>query len=392
MQKINGKRLAFEMLFALALLLLLIAILVNEISRTKDAYFYERADLVTYTPTDALYGYVFRNEIAPNTLNNGPIDYRVADGTAVQAGQDLAFVYRDDTGTDKRERAAALYAKIAELEETLRVSDGDWKNGYISDYTALMCELSTSDLRGAKDLAQSTATAIGARNAQTARESIQARIDALKAELDALTAHANDYLPAKATESGTFYHRADGYEALFGINQIEHLTPAALNELLAAQPKLDTVIGKLVCHGTWYFAVPTDRALTAAYTKGNTYQIRFPEGSTAMRLDRIYTDDTDSALLIFCGEESPAWLSPERRQSVTVERESVTALCVPADALSAEDTLFVLCDGVAQQRRVTPVLRERGVVLVLPFEENALDENEYVIVSTKQLFDGKVLK
>ena len=214
----------------------------------------------------------------------------------------------------------------------------------------------------------------------------------MRNELNALTAHANDYLSAKASDDGVFYRHADGYEALFGINQIEHLTPKALDELLAAQPKLDTVIGKLVCYGEWYFAVPLSKTLAATYTQGNVYPVHFTEGSTSMLLDRIYTDETDNALLIFRGEESPTWLSPARRQSITVDKGSTTALSIPSDALSQDNTIFVLCDGVAQLRHVTPVLQERGVTLILPSEENGLAAGDRVIVSAKQLFDGKVLK
>jgi hypothetical protein len=74
-----------------------------------------------------------------------------------------------------------------------------------------------------------------------------------------------------------------------------------------------------------------------------------------------------------------------------VEKGTTTALSIPADALADDHTLYVLCDGVAQLRHVTPVLREQGTVLLHP-EESGLAEGERVIVSTKQLFEGKVLK
>lgn len=392
MQKTKGKRLAFEMLFALALFLLLIAILVTELSRASEAYFYEQAELTTYTQTDTLTGYIFREEVAPTTLNSGPIHYQAANGTAVQAGDVLASVHEDDENKDKRERAAAIYAQIAELEAALAATE-DWKSTYVSSYTELMCELSAGRTGSALPALQDTATALGGREAeaQATADAIRARIAELQAELDALIADLPPAFTTTAAADGIFYHSADGYEALFGTNQVANLTPASLSALLAAEPKLQGVIGKLVCSGTWYLAVPLEKALAQTYTINTPYPVRFDTGNTVMTLERIYTDDTDNALLIFRGEESSTDLCG-RKQTVRVEKARVSGLAIPADALDADNTIFVLQDGVARLRRVTPVLCEQGCVLVLPDEENGLAAGERVIVSAKQLFDGKVLQ
>lgn len=390
MQQRAGKHLAIEILFALLLLLLLAALLITEISRAHDAHFYERADVVTYTYQDELFGYIFRDEIAPETLNNGPVDYCVPNGATVTAGEELAHVYRDDSATNKRDKAAALYAEIAELEAAL-AAKGDWKNAYLDSYTALMRELSAGNTVLATLAAKDTAGAIGGRDAEQKEADILSRITALRAELDALTVHTSDYRVTYASVEGVFYHSADGYEATFGANQIEKLTPSSLSALLAAEPKLGSVIGKLVCSEAWYLAVPLDSALAATYTAGQSYPLHFSEGSVTMTLERIHTDDTDQALLIFAADTTPEWLSPARRQSVRVEKGSVSGLCIPEDALTEENTIFVLEDGVARLRQVTPLIKEQGCVLLSP-QDPALAEGEYVIVSTKQLFDGKVLK
>ena len=390
MQQRAGKHLAIEILFALLLLLLLAALLITEISRAHDAHFYERADVVTYTYQDELFGYIFRDEIAPETLNNGPVDYCVPNGVTVTAGEELAHVYRDDSATNKRNKAAALYAEIAELEAAL-AAKGDWKNAYLDSYTALMRELSAGNTVLATLTAKDTAGAIGGRDAEQKEADILSRITELRAELDALTVHTSDYRVTYASVEGVFYHSADGYEATFGANQIEKLTPSSLSALLAAEPKLGSVIGKLVCSEAWYLAVPLDSALAATYTAGQNYPLHFPEGSVTMTLERIHTDDTDQALLIFAADTTPEWLSPARRQSVRVEKGSVSGLCIPEDALTEENTIFVLEDGVARLRQVTPLIKEQGCVLLSP-QDPALAEGEYVIVSTKQLFDGKVLK
>ena len=392
MQKTKGKRLAFEILFALALFLLLIAILVTELSRASEAYFYEQAELTTYVQADTLTGYIFREEIAPTTLNSGPIHYPAPDGAAVQAGEVLANVHEDDENTDKREQAATLHAKIAELEDALAAAE-NWKSTYISSYAELMRELSAGNTASALPALQSTATALGGREAasQEKADAIRVRIAELEAELEALSADLPPAFATKADADGVFYHTADGYEALFGTNRIDNLTPTALKELLSPAPKLDGVIGKLICSGTWYLAVPLEKALAQAYTQGVAHLVRFDTAEIMMTLERIYTDDSESALLIFRSEESSAMLCA-RKQTVRVEKGRVTGLSIPADALAADNTLFVLEDGVAHMRRVRPVLCEQGCVLIPQDTENGLCAGDRVIVSAKQLFDGKVLQ
>ena len=389
MQRSTGKRLVFQILFALLLCLLLTVILFTELTRVRDAYFYERADLVAYTQSDTLTGYIFRDEIAPTTLNGGPINYLAQNGTAVQADQLLASVHEDDEGTNKHEQAAALYAQIAELEAAL--DQEDWKTAYLDSYTALMRELSTGNTAAALPCAANTATALGGRDAATDRESVSEQIERLRAELDALTAHAAAPLSTKADADGIFYHTADGYEALFGTNQIANLTPTALNDLLAAAPTLHGVIGKLVCYGPWYLAVPVDRTLAQSYVQGAEYSVCFDGVRVTMTLERLYTDNTENALLVFRGKENDAPLCAERKQTVTVEKDTTTAICIPADALSPDNTIFVSENGVARLRYVTPVLCEQGCVFLSP-DDPQLAVGEHVIVSTKQLFDGKVLQ
>lgn len=392
MQKNKGKHLIFELLFALALLALLIAILVSEISRASDAYFYERTQLVTYVQCDTLTGYIFREEIAADTLNDGPVDYLVENGTPVQKGDVLAQVYRDgsEDGTQK-EKAAVLHTRIAALEAALAAAP-EWKNAYVADYAALMRELSAGNAQAALQPASDTLVALCGRDAENDTDALSKQISALKQELAALTAHTNDPLSTMALRDGTFYRSADGYEALFGTNQVADLTPDALDRLLAQTPKLDHVIGKLVCKGPWHLAVPLERELAKTYTPNTAYTVCFDAGSVTMTLERIHVDDTDRALLIFASETSPLWLSPTRKQSVRVERAHVTGLSIPADALGENNTLFVLQDGVARQKHVTPILSLQGCVLIAPDEENGITVGERIIVSAKQLFDGKVLE
>ena len=111
MNKSADKRTRNHVAQALCVLLLLsflIAILGVEVRRNAATYGREAAKAASFTVTESFSGYVFRDETTLHSSNNGPIEYLVADGSAVNAGNRLVNVYVDDTGADQRQTAASL--------------------------------------------------------------------------------------------------------------------------------------------------------------------------------------------------------------------------------------------------------------------------------------------
>ena len=98
------------------------------------------------------------------------------------------------------------------------------------------------------------------------------------------------------------------------------------------------------------------------------------------------------ALLVFCGEGLPQGRELCRRQEVLVQSMAVTGLCIPADALSEDGTVFIDENGTARARRVEVIGSEQGVMLVRPADEQApLCAGDRVLVSARRIYDGKVL-
>lgn len=392
-QRPFNKQLLLQILTILALVALLVAILFSEISRTAGAVSRERVRMATYTYTDTLCGYLFRNETALRSNNNGPVRYHVENGTAVSLGATVAEVYLDDTGSDKRERAAELSAQIRRYDAALQTLATDWKKEYLDSYASLMRELSDGDLVAAKAPAEYTATALALRDAeneQTAAEMRAAR-DALLEEWMGLVQFVDAPQLIPATQEGLFYRESDGLEALFGKHAASALTPEGLNALLASPANTEGVVGKLISTGPFALALPTDAETAAAYTVGERYTLHFGNGITdTLTLAEItYSADAQSALLLMHGEQMPKGLSPMRRQSVRVERDCVSGLSLPAAALRDGNIVFIDDNGVARALQISPILTEDGCVLVAP--GGALCEDMRVIISTRRVYDGKVL-
>ena len=170
-------------LVCLALVIALLTVtLVKEISRSRDTYSFEAVAHTTYTRTDRFTGYVLRDEIALTTVNNGPVHYLVDEGQAVRKNTLLAEVFRDDTGADKRERAAALYAEITALQATLDASE-TWKNVYLGGYPELMRALSAGAYKNAAASAAQIATALSARESEKTQSAATMQITTAKTTL-----------------------------------------------------------------------------------------------------------------------------------------------------------------------------------------------------------------
>lgn len=389
-----SKRLLLEILLAIALAAVLLAMLIGEVARAASAVSFERVRQADYVATDTLYGYLLRDESALRTNNNGPIRYLVNDGDAVQSGTPVAQVYLDDTASDKRERAAALSEQIREIDLALTKAEQTWQSNYLAAYAETMRDLSagspTEATAPAKALAEALMRRDGEREETAA--SLMTKRDALQAEWMALVEHVDAPQTVPAATDGIFYRGTDGLEALLGHAAAATLTPEGLEALLASPVESGDVIGKLISTGAWTLVLPVDAVKAVAYTAGECYTVHFERNdvSATMTLAQVTPSlDGTRALLILQADEAPAGLSPERRQCVRVERRGVSGLCIPAASLLEDNTVFVEENGVAKRLAVTPLLVQDGCVILK--DVAPLRPGMHVLLATRRLYDGKVL-
>lgn len=393
-RRVVSRQVLAQILVVLLLVGVLLAVLITEVVRAANAVSHERVRRASYTYTDSFYGYLLRDEAALRTNNNGPVHYLVADGDAVQSGAPIAEVYLDDTGTDKRERAAALSARIDACNAALAATEEAWQNDYLASYADVMQALSAGTPAEALSPADTLSKALMRRdgaNTETA-EALIAERDALQAEWMALVQHVDAPQTVPAAASGIFYRETDGLEALLGLEAASDLTPEGLDALLSSSIKAQDVIGKLVSTEAFVLALPVTAVEAITYTQGNYYTVHFERNSVSatLQLTQISASaDGQRALLLLRGEEMPEGLSPERRQCVRVERQTIEGLCVPAAALLDGKSVYIDNGGVAKQLAVTPLLVQDGCVILK--DVAPLQPGMRVIISTRRVYDGKVL-
>jgi len=383
----------------LLLLSLLFWIIATGTDLFRDTVEETAAREITFAEKDYFDGYVFRDEAVFTSRNNGPVDYNVKEGQALAAGDMVAEVYIDDSGKDKRERAALLYDEIERLTAALTAMETGADTGTLNaSYRALMQSVSSGSWQAAAPHADDVSAALLTHGAVSgSAEDYRARIAALESEATALVQYVS--LPETVTSgaAGRFSKTVDGYEALFGLSAAVTLSPEALDTLL--QNPLDTkgAIGKLVLGNGWYVVLPTAREATLSYTVGEHYAVEFTQSNTSltMQLARIApSEDGTRALLLFYSEEVPQGFDFERRQTVAITRQLIKGIYVPAATLRREGSetfLYVSDNGQALRRPVKLLYDKNGCIIAATDAENGIVAGARLLVTERRLFDGKPL-
>ena len=396
-RKGQGIKLIMQILLVLMLSLLLWAILSFESARTASELRQEKAAEGTLEETLLATGYVFRDEVALTSHDNGPVVYAAPNGSSQTAGAVLATVYADGANVGTRAAAAVL---LAEIERLLLVDEPDYLPDYYGAYADMMALLSVGGVSGTaaemQEVQDALALIAARREASVTREE---RIAALQAELHLLIENdlnANEQVVAPA--AGVFYRTADGYESVMGIAAVESLTPGGLRALLLSPQSTATTVGRLLVGQTWYLAVPTTVSESAKLIVGAAYEIDFLRTGEGMTLTLSRISDPDASgevLLIFCaqGMMPPSDLARSEEISIAVGEQS--GILVPMVALREENGVtgvFVAENGKASFRAVEILVVRDGCCLVKPQAgEGYLKVGEEIVVTSRRIFNGKVL-
>lgn len=390
------------------LLFLLVFILGSESARVSAQVGIEHLRSETLHITLETGGYVFCEELAINDRNNGPIEYQKANGASVAAGETVAKVFRDDSGTDRREHAAALYAEIELLEAALAQDEEAWQLTYLR----AMEQVSERSSAGQIDLAASAAVraALLRRQARAgAPAPLHARIEVLQAELEAQVRHVSkDPNMATSPADGVFYRSADGYEGVLTEAAAVGLTPQTFRELIATRPQAPSgapqAVGKVALGNSFSFVISTSDPQAFSLMPDTVYEVAFTADDLTVEMllaQRTIAEDGRSVLLRFCAEELPAFADAARYRTVRIcAKEGVSGLSVPENAMRARDHrdgVYILKDGVAVWRPVRIVYRADGCCLVAPVQPDGevqtepLAAGDALIVTARGLYEGKAV-
>ena len=366
------------------------------------------AQLMTYTETVVLDGYLIMSEQVLVSPSVGEVLAVRPDGERVAVGGEVARVYKAVHGeaydelTELRrrisilERAATTYTSIKNAPQVLSLIEEN----------LLRYREAVRDNEMVKALA--LRDAILAARAQyqalvSGYSSYEDTIRALKARATILESGLGTVVASVYADAGGYYYRSvDGYEAVFSAASVDSLTVDAFHAMKQAEPASyvgdSRTAGKLITDHTWYAVVETDSATASAFTSGQTYALRFlgVDQALDMKLHRTVTSSReDAVLLIFTSNRISPDFSYTRCQRVEITSSTGEGYAVPQKAVRSIDGVtgvYVLDRYVVRFRRISILSEENGMYICDPTLTGAdcLKLYDSIIVEGSDLYDGKI--
>ena len=401
---------AASLIISLAALIYLGYHFINSFSseiETEYALQFTESDIVS------LDGYILRDEDVMWSTATGSRGYLVSDGTKVKVGSPVVNIYN---GSSSNEDKLVEIDKKLDLLAASTITEGITS----SDTGALDTRISSSYMsirQNAEAGLYSTLpkrrdellTLINKRRLITgAVDSFDDVIEDLNSQRNAITAQHGDLAEAVTTnESGYFYSELDGYEGIFGTDQVETMNFDTFDQMLASEPRQysDQAVGKLCTEFEWYVVSECTRDSLRYFSKGSYYTVGFPynnDVSIRMELVNVYSEiGNDRVLVVFRSGTIPEDFSFRRMQPIEVVRSSHTGYKVPISAARLVDGVqgvYILDNNMVLFRQIDILLELDGYYIVAPRDiendpdyRNKLALYDQIIVSGKDLYVGKMI-
>ena len=384
-----------------------------------------RAQRITDVESLTIKGYVFRDEKVYYS-GGGVADFLVDNGERVGVGKQVADIYSVSSGGDVQtlqDELNSLTQRIRMLESGISEAKHLSQASQIFDeidnsYYAMLSAVENGSFSAADKQAQTFLDAVNAYMIATGRtEEAQSVLNSLKAQKEKLIAgNLSPSTQVVMQESCYFYTECDGYENLFDYTALDGLTPASFASLMSSQKQdYEGAIGKQVFSPVWYICFPMsdeycDMFENNAAEAKTEYEASFlsNDGEKVILTfeGASYSDaEGNSGFVKFSCKQMPEGFEFLRAQNVQIDLDSTTGYRVPSEAVHTVEQsnyVYILNGNMVEQRRITIIGKGDGYYIVNTYEADYnetgavnpvpyLAENELIITSGRDLYDGKLL-
>lgn len=360
--------------------------------------------------------YIFRDEQVVSSGTNAPVRYLYRDGERVPKNETYAVAYlKSDADADE---VAALQDKLDDIHTQIVLLQDSKAGSLIASLEQSKDEVKDSYYRVLESLAAGTYLLAGTESENllsylstygmlAEKQDSEAMIAGLKSRQSGLiSAWGGTAKEFKTAKSTNFYHKCDGYEAVFDYSRVMSMTLEEFYAMTESAPaSVAGAVGKTVDDHTWYAAIPMDEDSARRFDEGDVYTFTFTDNdgqALPLTLERkiISTGKQDSVLVFSC-DRTPEEFSFLRNQRVQTVVESITGYRVPTEAIvtyQGERGVYILDDSHVEFRRVTVVREGTGYYIVQTYEQDQesgagmakyLQRNDLIITGGRDLYVGK---
>ena len=377
--------------------------------------------------TTALSGYVVREETVLPDDTSGLLQLQRAEGERVSAGGVIAVAYADQATLDRQQEIQSLETQIEQLQYAADAALGAevslrLDTQILQDIIDYRTALAADRLDQAEDCGQSLRSLVLKRDytysdttdfsAQVAE--LQSQLNQLRSQTGASTRRIT------APQAGLYSAVVDGYETVLTPQALETLIPSQFSEL-EPDTSVSSTVGKLILGDTWYYAAVMDQEEAQLLQESGSLQLRFAKGigqDLDVSLTRVSEPEDGQVVAVFRGNTYLSELTLLRRQSAEVIRETESGIRVPIEAVRlVEETVtgeagtettvsrtgvYCIVGLEARFKPVDVVYQNEEFALVRSSLEGAdgmttaqeeirLREGDEVIVTARDLYDGKII-
>ena len=380
--------------------------------------------------SEHLSGFVVREERLLPEESSGLLQIQREEGERVSSGGTVAAVYADQAALNRQTEIEALELQMEQIQYAKEAAKGEDAvqkldaqiHRNLRDYRAAVA---AGRFRDVEKQASSLRNQILKRDYSGANaEELDARITELQGQVKALQAQgAGAARRITAPESGLFSSVVDGYEAVLTPAGLSAMLPSDLTGVKAADGE-SAHVGKLVQGKAWYYAavVSEDTALSlqkaekTLQQKGETLLLRFAKGverDMPVSVSSVGAAENGKVVLVLKGDTYLSQMTLLREQSAQIIYRTVEGIRVPKEALRIVNQTETKEDGTEKEVQVTGVYSVVGLeagfkpVKVLHTadhflvvegtpaadrEEQRLRAGEEIIVTARNMYDGKVVR
>ena len=356
--------------------------------------------------TVQLSGFVVREE---TVLENpsGILTLMLNESEKVGVGQTIAVLYSSDDAMELQQELEALQVKKQQLQYAESVALGAASalrldSEILEQLLLLRTKLTTVGLGGETESVIATLrTMVMQRDYSAKGEDPTEELKKVDAEIAALEQRLSySAKEIKAPVAGIDSAEVDGYEEILTPETAEQFLPSQLNLL---QPNdAHSSIGKLISSATWYFAVAMEDDYTDELKVGRSAQIRFSGSVTeklSCRVESIGEEEGGKRTVVFSCSSHLADMTQSRKVDAEMIRDSWSGLKVPKKALRVDENgqsgVYCMVGLAARFKPVSIIFTGEDFCLVEADDPKSetlrIREGDQVIISAKDLYDGKIV-
>ena len=369
------------------------------------------AEAVLATAEDTLMvnGWFARDEYRV-FLEEGVDELVVAEGEKVANGEVVAVSYRDDSAAGVSHELEALEASVDRLESAMSLTPGEDISKTDAEVNSSISALSYAIARGeyssAAEKAGGVKTAIIRRDyahGRITQDTLEAEISNVEAEISRLSNQVRETSATLyAPTSGYFSSQADGYEEILTADSVLEMTPSDIDALASAATQVESdCCGKISTSFVWYFAAVVSEQQADVLAQDSWYTLRFGGsyvGEVRARLASVGEPEDGRCVLVFSCSSQISELINMRRMNAEIILETYEGIRVPKSAIrigeSGENGVYILLSAQARFVPVEQIYEADNYYIVTydPSSSSALRPGDEIIVSSRELYDGKVVE